>query len=50
MSVARKLPILPHLLAPPAQPTQLADLQANPLIDQYARAYVATFFTLAKKT
>ena len=49
MLVARKLPILPHLLATPAQPAQLADLLANPLIDQYARTNVATLFTLAEK-
>ena len=48
MLVARKLPILPHLLATPAQPTQLADLLANPPIDQYARKDVATLFTLVE--
>ena len=48
MLVASKLPILPHLLAAPAQPTQLADLLTNPLIDQYARLDVATPSTLAE--
>ena len=50
MPVARKLPIPPHLLAAPAQPTQLVDILANPLIDQYARTDVATLFALADKT
>ena len=50
MLVARKLPILLHLLAAPAQPTQVADLLAHPLIDWYARTDFATLFTLAEKT
>ena len=50
MPVARKVPILSHLLAAPAQPTQLADSLANSLIDQYARTDVATLSTIAEKT
>ena len=45
-----ELPIVPYLLMALARPTQLADLLANPLIDQYARTYVSTLFTLAEKT
>ena len=50
MLVAGKLPILPHLLAAPAQPTQLANLPANPLIYQYARRDVVGLFTVVEKT
>ena len=35
MLVATKLPILPHLLAAPFEPTHLTDLMADPLIDKY---------------
>ena len=40
MLIARKISILSHLLAAPTQPTQLADLLSNPLIDQLARTDV----------
>ena len=48
MLVARKLSFMPYPLTVPAQPTQLADLLANPLIDQYARADIASLFTQAE--
>lgn len=50
MLVARKLSILPHLLAQPARLTKLANFLANPLIDQYARRDVAASSTLAEYT
>ena len=49
MIVTWKLPILPYRLTAPAQPTQLADLLANPIIDHHARTDVTTYFTRAEK-
>ena len=50
MLVTMKLPDLAVSTTAQAQPTQLANLLANPLIDQYTRTNVTTQLTLAEKT